>query len=278
MRVVAAGSRLLSKAFSPRRPELTRDVLSIAGLPDQLDGLRLLHVADLHVRDGSGPSAWLPGIAAALSYDLALYTGDFIDGDEDIEPLAALLSAMPDRAPSYAVFGNHDYRSMREVPRFNDNARLERALTSVGITVLRNSAEPACQGRVYVAGVDDPVTKRDDISAAMAAVPPDAACLLLAHSPDIVLRLGGHKPNLVLAGHTHGGQVRLPVIGPLVNVASVPRRLTMGYHVHDGVPLFVSRGIGYSGYDVRFFCRPQIALLELRGTNGTSGTASRSRG
>jgi uncharacterized protein len=275
MRVVAGGSRLLSKAFSARRPELTRDVLSIAGLPDQLDGLRLLHVADLHVRDGSGPSAWLPGIAAASSYDLALYTGDFIDGDEDIEPLAALLSAMPDRAPSYAVFGNHDYRSMGEVPRFNDNARLERTLTGIGITVLRNSAEPAGEGRLYIAGVDDPVTKRDDISAAMAAVPPDAACLLLAHSPDIVLRLGGHKPNLVLAGHTHGGQVRLPVIGPLVNVASVPRRLTMGYHVHQGVPLFVSRGIGYSGYDVRFFCRPQIALLELRAANGT---ATRSRG
>jgi uncharacterized protein len=268
MRVVASPARLLSKAFSARRPELTTDVLPIDGLPDRLDGLRLLHIADLHVRDGSGPSAWLPGIAAGLSYDLAVYTGDFIDGDEDIEPLAALLSAMPDRGSSYAVFGNHDYRSLGRELRINDTPRLERTLTALGITVLRNSAEQACHGRVYVAGVDDPVTRRDDVGSTMAAVPPDAGCVLLAHSPEIVMRLGGHKPSLVLAGHTHGGQVRLPVIGPVVNVTSLPRRLTMGYHVYQDVPLFVSRGIGYSGFDIRFLCRPQVALLELRAARG----------
>jgi uncharacterized protein len=263
-RAVVRVGRVLSKALASKRPELTRQVLLIGDLPAQLDGLRLLHVTDLHVRDGSGPSSWLPEIASALSYDLTLYTGDFIDCDEDIEPMTALLSAMPDRAPSFAVLGNHDYWSLSEEPTPNDAARLERALTGLGITVLHNAAQPACDGRVYVAGVDDPVTGWDDIGAAMAAVPADAACLLLAHSPDIVLRLGGHRPILVLAGHTHGGQVRLPVIGPVVNVTSLPRRLTMGYHVHQGVPLFVSRGIGYSGLDIRFLCPPQIALLELR--------------
>jgi uncharacterized protein len=263
-RAVVSVGRLISKALPAQRPELTRHVLPIDDLPAQLDGLRLLHVSDLHVHDGPGPSALLPDIASELTYDLTLYTGDFIDSDEDIEPLTALLAAMPDRAPSYAVLGNHDYWSLSEEPRPNDAVRLDRELTGLGITVLHNSAAPAWDGRVYVAGVDDPVTGWDNIGAAMAGVPPDAACLLLAHSPDIVLRLGGYRPVLVLAGHTHGGQVRLPILGPVVNVTALPRRLTMGYHVYQGVPLFVSRGIGYSGLDIRFLCPPQIALLELR--------------
>jgi predicted MPP superfamily phosphohydrolase len=267
MRAARAGAgveRLLPRALSAKRPELTRHVLRIDALPGQLDGLRLLHVTDLHVRDGSGPSAWLPEIASTLSYDLTLYTGDFIDGDDDIKPLATLLSAMPAQAPSYAVLGNHDYWSAGREPRPNDMARLGSALSEVGVTVLRNAAALACGGRIYVAGVDDPVTGLDDAGAAMAAVPPNAACILLAHSPDVLQRLAGHKPTLVLAGHTHGGQVRLPVPGPVFNVTSLPRRLAMGYHVHEGTPLFVSRGVGYSGLDIRFRCPPQIALLELR--------------
>jgi uncharacterized protein len=274
-RAVTSVGRLISTALPAKRPELTSQVLPIDDLPARLDGLRLLHVTDLHVGDGSGPSAWLPDIASALTYDLTLYTGDFIDGDEDIEPLTALLSAMPDRVPAYAVLGNHDYWSLSEEPTRNDAGRLERALTGLGITVLRNSAAPAWDGRVYVVGVDDPVTGCDDIGAAMAAVPTDAACLLLAHSPDIVLRLGGHKPILVLAGHTHGGQVRLPMLGAVVNITSLPRRLTMGYHVHQGTPLFVSRGIGYSGLDIRFRCPPQIALLELRPGDSRKAPAHR---
>jgi uncharacterized protein len=267
-RAVVGVGRLITKALPVPRPELTRHVLLIDDLPPQLDGLRLLHVTDLHAHDASGPSACLPEIASALTYDLTLYTGDFIDGDEDIAPLTALLSAMPDQAPSFAVLGNHDYWSLTDEPRRNDAAGLERALSGLGITVLHNSATPALDGRVYIAGVDDPVTRCDDIGAAMAAVPQDAACLLLAHSPDIVLRLAGHRPTLVLAGHTHGGQIRLPIFGPVVNLTSLPRRLTMGYHVHQGIPLFVSRGIGYSGLDIRFLCPPEIALLELRATDG----------
>lgn len=267
-RAAAGFGRLIGRALSPQRPELTVDVIPISGLPGGLDGLRLLHVTDLHVRDGSGPAAWLPELAAPLAYDLALYTGDFIDGDEGIDPLEDLLSGMPDRAVSYAVLGNHDYFALSWQPKSNDTLRLERVLTRLGITVLRNTSAPVCDGRLFVAGVDDPVTERDDVAAAMAAVPRDATCVMLAHSPDVVKRLGGRRPSLVLAGHTHGGQVRLPILGPAVNMTSLPRRLAMGYHLYRGTPLFVSRGLGSSGVDLRFLCAPQVALLELRAIQG----------
>ncbi|MGH3188044.1 MAG: metallophosphoesterase [Streptosporangiaceae bacterium] len=270
-RVVTGGARLLGRGLSRQQPGLTRHEVHLDALPAHLDGLRLLHVTDLHMRDRAGPAARLPELVASLSHDLALYTGDFIDGDEGIDPLVTLLSAIPARADAYAVLGNHDYWALSWQPRPNDTARLERALAGLGITVLRNAAAPACHGQLYIAGVDDPVTGRDDVGEAMAAVPRDAACILMAHSPDILLRLDGRKPSLVLAGHTHGGQVRLPVLGPLVNMTSLPRHLAMGYRLYQGVPLFVSRGLGYSGVDVRFLCPPQVALLELRAVDRKVG-------
>jgi predicted MPP superfamily phosphohydrolase len=112
--------------------------------------------------------------------------------------------------------------------------------------------------------VDDPATGRDDVSRAMHGVPPGTCCLLLAHSPDIVLRLGPYRPGLILAGHTHGGQIRLPLIGPVITMSKVPRQLTMGLHQYAGVPTFVTRGIGYSGLNLRLGCPAEVALLTLR--------------
>jgi uncharacterized protein len=276
-RVAVRGLRLLGGVLSSQQPGLTRHEVHIEGLPAQLEGLRLLHITDLHVRDRAGQATRLPDLVASLTYDLVLYTGDFIDGDDGIEPVMALLSAMPRCAGAYAVLGNHDYWALSWQLRANDTARLRSALAEIGITVLCNASMPSCQGQLYVAGVDDPVTGRDELDRAMADVPPGATCILLAHTPDIVLRLGEHKPSLVLAGHTHGGQVRLPILGPLVNMTSLPRQLAMGYHLYQGIPLFVGRGLGNSGFDLRFLCPPQVALLELRAADRTTGPADSDR-
>src|SRR5262249_50242441 len=105
---------------------------------------------------------------------------------------------------------------------------------------------------------------RDDLSRAYSGVPVGACNLLLAHSPDIVLRLGRHRPGLVLAGHTHGGQVRLPLIGALHTESKLPRRLAMGLNEHQGTQVFVPRGVGYSGLDIRIGCPAEAAVLTLR--------------
>jgi predicted MPP superfamily phosphohydrolase len=88
--------------------------------------------------------------------------------------------------------------------------------------------------------------------------------LLLAHSPDVLPRLGNHRPGLLLAGHTHGGQLRLPGIGPIGTVSALPRRYAMGAYVYDGVQTYVSRGVGTSGAPVRFNCPPEVTLITLR--------------
>jgi predicted MPP superfamily phosphohydrolase len=90
----------------------------------------------------------------------------------------------------------------------------------------------------------------------------------------VALRLGTRRPGLILAGHTHGGQVRLPLVGALVTRSRLPRLLAMGLHSYRGVPLFVSRGIGYSGLNLWLHCPAEVALLTLRATAAGARAAS----
>jgi predicted MPP superfamily phosphohydrolase len=254
----------MARALPPPHVALTHYEVVVPGLPPGLEGLRVLHVSDLHLRPGSELAWQLPEVAAAAPHDLAVYTGDFIDDDDGIAPVGTLLARMPRVAGAYAVLGNHDHRPRGRAHGRNDVGRLQTELAAAGLEVLTNTARPICGGELVLAGVDDPATGRDDLSRAMQGVSPGACCLLLAHSPDIVLRLGPYRPGLILAGHTHGGQIRLPLIGPLITMSKAPRRLTMGLHQYAGVPTFITRGIGYSGLNLRLSCPAEVALLTLR--------------
>jgi predicted MPP superfamily phosphohydrolase len=187
-----------------------------------------------------------------------------VDDADGLPLLADTLRRLPHPEAAFAVLGNHDYDRHGREHRGEHGHDVSAVLAEAGIQVLSNSAHSALGAGLFIAGVDDPSRRRDDLDRAMAGVPEGACCLLLAHSPDVVLRLGQHRPGLVLAGHTHGGQIRLPLAGPLITMSRLPRRQVMGLHEHQGVPTFVSRGIGYSGVNLRLWCPPEVALLTLR--------------
>jgi len=258
------GVTVLQHILPPPHIELTCHDVVVPRLPSGLDGLRVLHISDLHLRPGSELAGELPTLVAGVPHDLTLYTGDFIDTDDGIPAVADLLARMPRVAGAYAVLGNHDHLPLGRFDGKNDVAALRHALTGAGIDVIDNGARPILGGDLFIVGVDDPATDRDDLDRAMAGVPEGGCSLVLAHSPDIVLRLGAHRPGLILAGHTHGGQIRLPLLGPLITMSSLPRDDVMGLRQHHGVPTFVTRGIGYSGLDLRLGCPAEIALLTLR--------------
>lgn len=267
------GVKALLCALPEPHIELTRYDIAVPRLPVGLDGLRVLHISDLHLRPGSELAYELPELVAGVPHDFVLYTGDFIDDDDGIPAVASILARMPRGEGAYAVLGNHDYRPLGRSYGFNDVARLRAALANVGIKVLDNTAHPVCGGELFIAGVDDPATDRDDLARALSGVPDGACALLLAHSPDIVLRLGPHRPGLILAGHTHGGQVRLPFVGPVITESRLPRAEVMGLREHHGVPTFVSRGIGYSGLNLRFRCPAEVALITLRSSMAAARVA-----
>jgi len=148
------GVVLLARALPPPRVELTCRDIVVSRLPAALDGLRLLHLSDLHLRPGSALAWQIPALVADLSYDLACYTGDVIDSDADLPRLAVFLRHMPrpTEARAYAVLGNHDYTPYGRGRGANDVRRLRQVLAAASINVLTNESRSLCEGRLYIAG------------------------------------------------------------------------------------------------------------------------------
>jgi predicted MPP superfamily phosphohydrolase len=147
-----------------------------------------------------------------------------------------------------------------------------RAFSANGITILNNSCLPMQRagGRFWLAGVDDPVYGRPKLALAIPASIrnlPNEPVVLLCHAPDYADQLlrhpAGSSVGLMLSGHTHGGQVRLPLIGALLT-NSLGRKYVQGWFRLGGLQLYVNRGLGTSGLPFRLDCRPEIALLTLR--------------
>jgi hypothetical protein len=137
------------------------------------------------------------------------------------------------------------------------------AWRATGARVLINQAQPLPGLPAWIAGVDDPHRRRDDLTATLAGVPPGAFLVLLAHSPDIILRPPAARAGVIFCGHTHGGQVCLPGGWPPYRHARVPRRFASGLHRLQAGVLVVSRGVGVTRLPLRLFCPPQATLWRL---------------
>lgn len=281
----------------PRWLRRRRLHVRLAGLPESLDGLRVLQISDIHYRPNIPITSSLLRRTKAwcdeVEPDLVCLTGDFVENDADIEVLLDELCPLRARYGCFAVFGNHDfsrkldppeppayqmralladmlgrpwYRKARTDPQANDVDHIARAMCERGVRVLRNANVRlnVPGGPLYVAGVDDPQQRRHDVGLALRGVPPGAPLLLLAHSHDVVPSLqGAVRPLLILSGHTHGGQIRFPGLKPLLTHTRLHLSDARGLLCYAGLKLYVTTGLGAS-IPVRFGCRPEIALLTLQ--------------
>lgn len=245
------------KRFEPTHPTLERVTVCLPQLPAALDGLRIGQITDTHLG--------LPHTAENLAWaveqmrrerpELLALTGDLVGMREGIPELPALLSRLDAPLGVYAVPGNHDYwEGLHDV---------HAALSLAGVPLLLNQSRQLSWNGAdfWVVGVDDIWDGRPDFAAALGGVPAGALTLLLAHSPDIADNAAGHGFALQISGHTHGGHLRLPLLGPLAR----PRfgvRYVMGRYQVGEMALYVSRGLG--GVPLRLMCRPEITILTLR--------------
>lgn len=151
--------------------------------------------------------------------------------------------------------------------RFNNVPAILDALVQIGVRPLVNTSTPLnVDGHdVWFAGVDDLTESKPDLAAALEDVPPGAPLVLLAHNPDAWLQCGVDRADLVLSGHTHGGQIRLPLLGAVHTQGThLRRRHSAGWFERGRSRLFVSRGMGES-IPLRWGARPQVALITLQG-------------
>lgn len=264
--------------YEPYRYRLSCRDLDIAS------GARLtvLHLSDTHMSGGDGRLVrWLEALPEMLSDvpDLVLATGDLIQGDDGIGPLVAALGDIEARLGRFYVLGSHDYYQssfqsytkywtarrgeIRAAPA--DTKRLEDGLQAGGWVSLNNRTEmiESEQGRIRLAGVDDPYLDRHS-TGHIERASSDVAAIGLVHAPDVVSQWLLNGFDLVVAGHTHGGQVRLPLVGAVVTNCSLPATLASGAHRIGSGWLHVSPGLGSGRFSpIRFNCRPEATLLRL---------------
>jgi predicted MPP superfamily phosphohydrolase len=250
--------------------ECNRLDVPVRGLPSGFDGLRIAHLSDLHA-GRSVPAALLAeavDLAAAERPDLIAVTGDFVHaGHGHVAQAAACVARLSAPLGVYAVLGNHDY-SVRNALGFRRYPALAgevaAALTARGVRVLRNRHVlfESGGGGLALAGADDLWSGECDPASALAGLPPDVPRVLLAHNPLTLGRLRGLRCDVMLSGHTHGGQVCVPGVGPLALGPRARRHAAGAYRV-DETYLYVNKGVGF-GLRLRYRTRPEVAVLTLR--------------
>ncbi len=246
--------------FEPNRLKISQARVQMKRLPRRLDGLRIVLMADFHLFPFTSAKLVQQAIheASALKPDLALFAGDFVYAEaEAAYELSPILAQLNAKLGSFAVLGNHDH--------VKGAAIVQSALRQSGIEVLNNRGVTLSIGPcgLYLAGVDSMAAGTPDVRAAFAALRSDASTLVLAHEPDTIDYYSQYVPiDLQLSGHSHGGQIRLPVVGPII-LPPWGRRYPRGlYQVKDS-QLFTSQGIGMVDLPVRVNCPPEIAEITL---------------
>lgn len=254
-------------------PEITETDIWLDRLPRAYNDLRIVHLTDLH------HSFYTPiedveravHMTNLLRPDLVALTGDYVTFSPSfIWPVARSLGKLRARLGVFAVLGNHDFQV--------DAGETTRALRAQRIRVLRN-AHFALRSRssiLWILGVDDLWWGADDLPAALHSVPPRDPKILLCHNPIGIREAADHGVDFVLSGHTHGGQVRLPVVGSVYGRSKLGERFVEGWNRLNGTQIYVSRGIGKVLVPLRYGCPPEIACLRLRCSEGNDsiGTPS----
>ena len=249
----------------------SRDVV-LPGLPQAFDGFRIAQISDIHMDEYTEPFFVRDVVnrVNSLNPDAVFLTGDFVTCE--LAPrkfaigagwqCAGILNQLTCRQ-RYAVLGNHDVMIGADA--------VSEALTANEILVLRNYYMPLERsgGRIWLAGLGDPLQGLPDPEATIPASIrniPREPIVLLCHAPDYVDHLltlpSGQAVSLMLCGHTHGGQIRLPLIGPVV-LPQMGRKYVAGWFRFGQLQLHVNRGIGTVGLPFRLDCPPEISLLTL---------------
>ena len=267
--VTAAGLALYSGEIARHEVDIVDRPISITNLPASFHGYRIVQLSDIHLDEYTEPF-FLERIVHkvnTLAPDLVLVTGDFIThgsltfiaGGHAIRRCAEILTTLT--APlRYGCLGNHDVAF--------DPATVINTLHAHGTPVLVNQYLPIERkgDRIWLCAVDDPGTSHPNLDLALPEKP-DGPVILLAHEPDyaddVVAHPRGPLVDLMLSGHSHGGQIRLPFLGPLI-LPPMAEKYPEGHYLFNRMQLYVNRGIGTVGLPLRLNCPPEITLITLQ--------------
>jgi hypothetical protein len=271
----AAGLALYAGEVERHWIQVSRQDVHIAGLPTVFDGMRIAQLSDIHMDEFSEPF-FLRNVVDhvnRLNPDAVFLTGDYVTWGVSTRKFAEgaawqcanILNGLNCRK-RYAILGNHDV--------IVDSKLVTSALTDNGMTVLTNACLPIerAGARFWLAGLDDPLEGNPDPELAIPARIrniPDEPVVLMCHAPDfaddLLTHPAGKAVDVMLSGHTHGGQVRFPIVGAM-QLPPLGKKYVEGWFKLGHLQLYVNRGLGAVGVPFRFDCPPEITLFTLRST------------
>ncbi|MGA9075232.1 MAG: metallophosphoesterase [Candidatus Sulfotelmatobacter sp.] len=264
-----AGDSLL---LEPNRPHIVRQDFWLPRWPERMNGFTIALLSDFHY----DPHFSIHPLHAAIPLvnglrpDLIVLTGDFVSvplveddakGAFAAEPCARVLRQMTAAHGLWAVMGNHDAET--------DPEHVARALQAENIHVLANQSVAIERDgtRVWLAGINDVLSGTADLANTLHGVPTGEAVILLAHEPDFADEASRFPIDLQLSGHSHGGQVRIPLLPPLY-LPAMAKKYILGTYQVGRLTLYTNAGLGTVGVPVRLNCPPEITLLTLRSSAG----------
>lgn len=244
--------------------------LKLKRLPKSFSGLRIAQISDIHMGGWMDLERFqqVADLILAEKPDVLLITGDFLLGhhftddllEQAIDNLTSVLSPLAELIPSFAVLGNHDYWVDAEIVR--------KMLALSGVTDLTNTVFTLTRGsdKLYLCGVDDIWEGDVCLEDVTVQLKDDNAAILLAHEPDYAdSSAATGKFDLQVSGHTHGGQIVLPLLGPPI-LPYLGQKYHTGLYKIGDMFQYTNRGVGMSRLALRFNCTPEITLFVLNGT------------
>ena len=254
--------------YEPMHIVTERRDIRLRRLPAAFDGFRIAQLTDIHFGPNVGGEHVRNAVRIAQSFqpDLIVLTGDFVthpyfrshrsEGARYITPCAEILAGLQATHGLVAILGNHDH--------WTDAKLVAGELQAHGVKVLRNANHPLERGaeRLWLAGSDDAFVGAADFDRTLAAIPPGECTLLLAHEPDVADTIAHRGVDLQLSGHSHGGQVKVPFLGPII-LPGMARKYPEGLYRVGELQLYTSRGVGLINPAVRFNCPPEVSLFTL---------------
>ena len=260
---MSAGGLFYAREVETRRIEVVNLTVALPRLAPEFDGYRLVQLGDFHLDDWTRPGRLnrIMEMVNELRPELVVIMGDFASYSTrhlDAGLLVGALRRLSAHDGVLAILGNHDYLTNVDLVR--------RCLREGGVTELLNEVHTLRRGEaeLHVAGIDDIMEGKSRLDLVLRRLPEDGAAILLAHEPDFAdVATATGRFDLQLSGHSHGGQVCVPLLTRLI-LPPFSQRYPRGLQELGGMALYTNRGLGTVHARLRFLCRPEITHITLR--------------
>lgn len=256
-----------ARYFEPKQLEISRHIIEHSAIPKKFHNVKIVQFSDTHV----GHHFTLEQLKKivdeinALKPDLLFFTGDLMDEPNKYAAtnhLIPILKRLEAPLGKFAIYGNHDHGGY-------GSEIYKNLMNQTGFTLLMNTSEEIYveEAKITIVGLDDVMLGRPNFEQAFKDVDPSSYTILLAHEPDIAERAEEVGAHMQLSGHSHGGQIQLPFIGPLITPP-------LGSIYYEGdhligpnkMFLYVNRGLGTTRLPLRFLAKPEISMFTLVAT------------